>query len=328
MSTVHWRAYMHYPPGVNTKEYDRASITVLDPHKMIGRHTSNNDTEGTSWMHLRQYAIEVEGDHAVHEQMLGPVICLLMHYSCSFGHTIQGLLSSLTHYMLHGGEHLPASTPVLHVQGNTHLLQLNSFVAEMLGRPLLLLHTGTEYLFSRVHFFRPVTHVHASQVLAVERLRAYVRAGSGCALFPKHIAILKSTAGMTMNNPCGSYGHLVHDVVDDVLQQEQVTLLTHHMMHVRTLLQYLVHCESLVTCWGATAAWHLFLRPPQRCLLLQLNAYRCETTDRHHRANYDREVFPNVSLTVHQYDCALPHAQRAQLQKEIHKLVHNENDAS
>lgn len=313
MSTVHWSPFLHFPDGCFHKVVERAALHVLDHKRIIGRHGHNHPVNGTSYMHLLEDA--EPGDAALHPE----AICMFMHYSCSFGHTVQGMLSSLTHFLAHGTD-IASHVPLLQFEGDSHLIELNALIAEMLGRSLHVVPTGTRCVFERVHFFKCVTHVDPSQIPAVERLRAYVSLPT--ASLPKHIAFLKTTASAKCNNPVVWHHPLRDEPVRCALAPTPCALLPHHVMDLRALLQHLCACDTLVVSWGATAAWHLFLRPPQRCLILRLHAYGGENgSERAHRANYDTRVFGGVALSEHMYSNEMPEAEQEALRAEVRALT-------
>jgi hypothetical protein len=244
-------------------------VTYTRPQYIIGRWHVNEC--GDSFMRLEQ--AEAKDVPATEETTTA--ISLFTHHSCGFGHAFHSMLSSYSR-LLTNADKLPPDYQMLHFSGTAHTIQLNALCSEIEGREMVILEPQQRKFFRRLIFFKHETIPTFQNVPAVNKIRQFIPEDE---TLPERVAILKTDKVRKLDNFYNPRGNLNAEHIQSIFKDFDVHLIDHAELGIREIIQHIISCKYFITNWGATSAWHSFLKPPQKCYCIVPQPYAFETTN-------------------------------------------------
>jgi len=293
--------------------YRQLRLKSLNAQLIVGRHRFNKNGNSFMELHSPPYS---EVDAGVVE-IKGKAICLYTHYSCGFGHCLNGIISAYSQYLQLGGE---KPDFLLHfVNAPAHLKQLITLIHDIENIPLFLVYDSKSYQFENLTFFQHIFTPHPTSVHAVQKIVRYVREIK-ISSSPRNIAILKTTGVRKLDNNYNPRGNLNEKVISRVMTSVNMQLLDHSKLDVLALLKFIVHCDLYITSWGATTAWGIFLQPHQHCFCIVQRSYWHEVAKRQNLC-FHSDLFANFTIMRTFVSNHLPPAEEAELRKQLTKWI-------
>jgi hypothetical protein len=93
------------------------------------------------------------------------------------------------------------------------------------------------------------------------------------------VAVLKTDKVRHLDNFHNPRGNLNAGRIQSIFQDFDVHLINHAALGIREIIQHIISCEYFITNWGATSAWHSFLRSPQKCYCIVPSTYAHELSN-------------------------------------------------
>lgn len=246
--------------------YHNILITCINSKIFVSRHYYNKN--GNSFMKIEQLSEKKNGHKA---------ICLFFHHCCGFGHVLHGMLHTYSNYLRYKQTlSNPDNKDVKIVHFNTpfHVGQLNKLYARIENKDIVQINDGESVFFSEITFFRHNGKPDPKNSIGINMIRNYIQKNTKANQYRyKKIAILKTTDTHKLDNPWNPRGNLDINKIKKILDKYQITLIRHENLDTPTIIGHILNCDLLITSWGATSAWHSFLKPPQKCFCIVPDTY-------------------------------------------------------
>jgi hypothetical protein len=285
----------HFRKGRPFLELNNVQITCLDSKKIIGRHPMNRN--GNSYMNI---ITRPKKDSKYH---VAPVLLsFFSHYSCGFGHFLNGMLSSYSTYLRYYKK--PEDCKLLSFGTTGHPHELNELLAKIENLDLKILKNGQSIIVKKLVLFNPRQYrVNSQNRLGVTTIRAYIQTTAEYAKLDAipRLAILKTTKVVSLDNPINPRGNLDYSKMSNLLSKFDIHLIDHSRFTVTELISLIMKSSLFVTNWGATSAWHNFLSRSQKCFCIVPETYQYEVYS-NHRLNrnicFNKKFFPNYTVSL------------------------------
>ena len=272
-------------------ELKNVQVHCIDKHLIHGRHKFNRG--GNSYLRISQFA-----DNESFPENGEEVISFISNYSCAFAHQFESMISSLAQY-LQSSFSTEANLKILHYEGVGHLSELNQLLINITGRETICLENGQTIYCKRLIFFRPNYRPHPMEIPALNLIRAYVQGSCDTRVFPDKIALLKTTQTGKLDNAYNHSGNISQERIAPLLKKHEIVQINHAQLSCQEIISFIMNCKKLVTNWGSTSAWHIFLKEPQKCICLLPNGYKREICQiKYKNLCFNKELFENFEIVL------------------------------
>lgn len=204
---------------------------------------------------------------------------LFQTYSWSFGHILSMCMLNYSVFLKNKDILSDYHFSNVPLNKKNHIADFIEIVSKIEGRPIYNLNDGIHYFnkIARDDMHKEVGHLYAypttffNNAKEVIKKHIFVKGDN----YPKKLAIIKTSSkldGRNTTNRCFN-----KEQIQKVCDETGFTLINHYDMHLSEILQYIYNCETLLTSWGATAYYSIFLQKPQRCICFYSGEYEQQT---------------------------------------------------
>ncbi len=268
---------------------NNAHINVVNSDIIVGRHMFNKN--GNSWMSLHY---DIKNMNAFTVPNKKNKLCFHAHYSCGFGHALHAILYSYYCYLTYYKPLININDClILNFNGDRHkhLKEINELIAEVEGITIKTFNNKQNINCQSLTLFEPIYYPHKFCYEMGQLLRNKVCTKDS--KLPKVIALVKTTDSRKIDNSYNPRGNFNANKIKKIFNELNITMIPHHNLNIKQILQYMHNCDVFITNWGATSAYYNFLRPDQKCLVIKPNTYG------HEQENicFNRSVFSNLVIS-------------------------------
>lgn len=330
MKHITYKSIVRHLIGSEYIIFKNVLLKVLNTSDIIGRHSFNKNND--SYVRIfeldendEEYATYKSDKNLASLRDAGwggnlDIVSFFSHYCMGFGHCLHAMMSTYSSYL--NNKTMFGDYKMLHFDGAFHISQLNMLISDIEEKEIVKLENGDNIFIRNLAFFRTSPKPDIMSKMGIKIIKDYIIKNKfKTALTFDRICIMKTSGCKDLDNKQNPRGNINHSKILSIMEINNINVINHATLNTCEIIYIISSCNLLVTNWGATSAWHIFLGEESKCYCIVPKTYWHEVISiKYKDLCFSEKIFKNYVISKIPVENDLTASNIQQIKNEIRAL--------